>query len=358
MKTLTDQYRLIEEGKGNKDGFLRNAKRQFPNYVPNHATYNQATNLLKKKGIISENFVGTPMVGNPLERKKEGFENAFEKFLKEAEVKAEEKKVSKEVEEDLSKNYDAYDKKNPDNMIFVQIQMGVYYEAKQEKNVDKTLEEIKSIVFKNLEKDPIYYTKNHMYGTDMGYTEDAPGLGIPKEPKGKHKSSGYGNLKEHSISTAGGIVTKPTFSSQNYMDFFGLNEDTTNEATIETSPEDLAKVKQQADPDDTIKVMEDEIQENISPSTFGRLDGIMPQPELKSFLDGMQSAYDELQSAEESIRDIQDDKDVKDVLIDDNDITDLDGPLFDYLVIQARNAIGRDADVRLIKSLVKMAMQI
>ena len=358
MKTLTDQYRLIEEGKGNKDGFLRNAKRQFPNYVPNHATYNQATNLLKKKGIISENFVGTPMVGNPLERKKEGFENAFEKFLKEAEVKAEEKKVSKEVEEDLSKNYDAYDKKNPDNMIFGQIQMGVYYEAKQEKNVDKTLEEIKSIVFKNLEKDPIYYTKNHMYGTDIGYTEDAPGLGIPKEAKGKHKSSGYGNLKEHTISMAGGIVTKPTFSSKNYMDFFGLNEENTNEATIETSPEDLAKVKQQADPDDTIKVMEDEIQENISPSTFGRLDGIMPQPELKSFLDGMQSAYDELQSAEESIRDIQDDKDVKDVLIDDNDITDLDGPLFDYLVIQAQNAIGRDADVRLIKSLVKMAMQI
>ena len=298
------------------------------------------------------------MLGNTLERKKEGFENAFEKFLKEAEVKAEEKKVSKEVEEDLSKNYDAYDKKNPDNMIFGQIQMGVYYEAKQEKNVDKTLEEIKSIVFKNLEKDPIYYTKNHMYGTDIGYTEDAPGLGIPKEAKGKHKSSGYGNLKEHSISTAGGIVTKPTFSSKNYMDFFGLNEENTNEATIETSPEDLAKVKQQADPDDTIKVMEDEIQENISPSTFGRLDGIMPQPELKSFLDGMQSAYDELQSAEESIRDIQDDKDVKDVLIDDNDITDLDGPLFDYLVIQAQNAIGRDADVRLIKSLVKMAMQI
>ena len=354
MKTLTDQYRLIEEGKGNKDGFLRNAKRQFPNYVPNHATYNQATNLLKKKGIISENFVGTPMVGNPLERKKEGFENAFEKFLKEAEVKAEEKKVSKEVEEDLSKNYDAYDKKNPDNMIFGQIQMGVYYEAKQEKNVDKTLEEIKSIVFKNLEKDPIYYTKNHMYGTDMGYTEDAPGLGIPKEPKGKHKSSGYGNLKEHSISTTGGIVTKPTFSSQNYMDFFGLNE-------VEhiPSPEDEERIDRITDKMEKLKNLEeDEIQENIDPSTFGRLDGIMPLKELKSFLDAMQSAYDELQLAEESIRDIQDDKDVKDVLIDDNDITDLDGPLFDYLVIQARNAIGRDADVRLIKSLVKMAMQI
>jgi hypothetical protein len=277
MKTLTDQYRLIEEGKGNKDGFLRNAKRQFPNYVPNHATYNQATNLLKKKGIISENFVGTPMVGNPLERKKEGFENAFEKFLKEAEVKAEEKKVSKEVEEDLSKNYDAYDKKNPDNMIFGQIQMGVYYEAKQEKNVDKTLEEIKSIVFKNLEKDPIYYTKNHMYGTDMGYTEDAPGLGIPKEPKGKYKSSGYGNLKEHSISTAGGIVTKPTFSSQNYMDFFGLNEETTNEATEE---EVEMQKELNAELEKTAKLQKDMMEEAEAPK------------HVEALADAAEEAYD------------------------------------------------------------------
>ena len=277
MKTLTDQYRLIEEGKGNKDGFLRNAKRQFPNYVPNHATYNQATNLLKKKGIISENFVGTPMVGNPLERKKEGFENAFEKFLKEAEVKAEEKKVSKEVEEDLSKNYDAYDKKNPDNMIFGQIQMGVYYEAKQEKNVDKTLEEIKSIVFKNLEKDPIYYTKNHMYGTDMGYTEDAPGLGIPKEAKGKHKSSGYGNLKEHSISTAGGIVTKPTFSSQNYMDFFGLNEETTNEATEE---EVEMQKELNAELEKTAKLQKDMMEEAEAPK------------HVEALADAAEEAYD------------------------------------------------------------------
>jgi hypothetical protein len=277
MKTLTDQYRLIKEGKGNKDGFLRNAKRQFPNYVPNHATYNQATNLLKKKGIISENFVGTPMVGNPLERKKEGFENAFEKFLKEAEVKAEEKKVSKEVEEDLSKNYDAYDKKNPDNMIFGQIQMGVYYEAKQEKNVDKTLEEIKSIVFKNLEKDPIYYTKNHMYGTDMGYTEDAPGLGIPQEPKGKYKSSGYGNLKEHSISTAGGIVTKPTFSSQNYMDFFGLNEETTNEATEE---EVEMQKELNAELEKTAKLQKDMMEEAEAPK------------HVEALADAAEEAYD------------------------------------------------------------------
>jgi len=31
----------------------------------------------------------------------------------------------------------------------------------------------------------------------VGYTDEAPALGVPKEPKGKYKSSGYGDLKEN-----------------------------------------------------------------------------------------------------------------------------------------------------------------
>jgi len=224
MKTLTEQYRLIKEDKGHKGVFLKEAKRQFPNLIKNNATFNEASKILKQKNIISENFVGLPMVGNPLERKKESYENAFENFLAEAEAKAEEKKVSKEVEEDASKNYDTADKKDPNNMIFGQIQMGYYYEMKQEKNADKTIDEIKDIVFKNLAKDPIYYTKNGQFGVDVGYTDEAPSLGEPEEPKGEHKSSGYGKLKEHSISVAGGIVTGGGFSPMNYMDYFDLNE--------------------------------------------------------------------------------------------------------------------------------------
>ena len=114
-------------------------------------------------------------------------------FLAEAEAKAEEKKVTKEVEEDLSKNYNyskEAGKSNPDTMIYGQIQMGVYYEAKQEKNADKTLEEIKDIVYKNLDKDSIYYTKNGQFGVDVGYTDDNVALGEPVEPKGpEYKSS-------------------------------------------------------------------------------------------------------------------------------------------------------------------------
>ena len=229
MRTLTEQYRSVKEGKGPKDVFLKEAKRQFPNLVTNASTFKEASTILKQKGIISENFVGMPMVGNPIERKKESYETAFANFIAEAEAKAEEKKVSKEVEEDAEKNYDYKDEKDPNNMIFGQIQMGYYYEMKQEKNADKTIDEIKDIVFKNLAKDPIYYTKTGQFGEDIGYTDDAPSLGPTDEPKGKYKSSGYGNLKENKkpvneIAIAGGLVTGGGFTSANYKDFFGLNE--------------------------------------------------------------------------------------------------------------------------------------
>ena len=202
-KTLQDQYLLIKEGKGHVGVFLTEAKRQFPNIVRNAATFDEAVASLKTKNIISENVfsVMPAIMDRP---KKESYETAFEAFLAEAKkknedekVKAEEKKVSKPVEEDLAHNFDYSDDKNPDNMIFGQIMMGYYAEMKDPKNADKTMQELKDIVFKNLAKDQIYYTKNAQFGVkDLGYATEAPGLGEPKEAKGKYKSSGYGDLKE------------------------------------------------------------------------------------------------------------------------------------------------------------------
>ena len=252
-KTLTEQYRLIKKDKGHKGVFLKEAKRLYPNLIRNSATFKEASNILKQKNIINENVVGIEAINNPFEiRRKESYESAFENFLKEAEVKAEEKKVSKEVEEDQEHAYDAQNKKNPNNMIFGQIQMGVYFEAKQEKNADKTLEQIRDIVYKNLEKDPIYYTENGQFGEEIGYVDDAPALGEPKEATGKYKESGYGNLKEHSISVAGGIVTGDGFSSMNYMDYFGLNE---------ISDDDIEKAKEYRDVVKDISDLEGEEEE-------------------------------------------------------------------------------------------------
>ena len=205
-KTLQDQYLLIKEGKGHKGVFLTEAKRQFPNIVRNAATFEEAVASLQTKNIISENVIGLTTVAGYEPRKKETYETAFEAFLAEArkkadedeKVKAEEKKVSKPVEEDLSKIHDNTDEKNPDNVIFDQIMMGYYAEMKDPKNADKTMQQLKDIVLKNLSKDPIHYTKDGQFGVKgLGYVTEAPGLGEPKEPKGKYKSSGYGDLNEN-----------------------------------------------------------------------------------------------------------------------------------------------------------------
>jgi len=202
-KTLQDQYLLIKEGKGHIGVFLTEAKREFPHIVRNAATFDEAVASLKTKNIISENVLSVipAMMDRP---KKESYETAFEAFLAEAKkknedekVKAEEKKVSKPVEEDLEKAFNYSDEKNPDNMIFDQIMTGYYAEMKDPKNSDKTMQELKDIVFKNLSKDQIYYTKNAQFGVkDLGYVTEAPGLGEPKEAKGKYKFSGYGDLNE------------------------------------------------------------------------------------------------------------------------------------------------------------------
>lgn len=208
-KTLQDQYLLIKEGKGHKGVFLTEAKRQFPNIVRNAATFEEAASSLKTKNIISENVIGLTAINSIFEpKKKESYEVAYEAFLAEAKkkenedekVKAEEKKVSKKVEEDASHNFDNKDDKNIDNLIFDQVMTGYYAEMKDPKNADKTMQELKDIVMKNLQKDPIFYTKDGQFGVkDLGYTMDAPGLGEPKEPKGKWKASGYGDLKEGQV---------------------------------------------------------------------------------------------------------------------------------------------------------------
>jgi hypothetical protein len=235
-KTLQDQYLLIKEGKGHKGVFLADAKRQFPNIVRNAATFEEASSCLITKNIIAENVIGLTAVNSPFEpKKKESYELAFENFLAEAKkkgedekVKAEEKKVSKPVEEDLSHNFDYKDDKNPDNLIFDQIMMGYYTEMKDPKNVDKTMQELKDMVLKNLAKDPIFYTKEGQFGVKgLGYSVDHPGLGEPKEPKGKYKASGYGDLNEGIHDRD--ILSRP-LSNPDYEPFERSSEELGNEA--------------------------------------------------------------------------------------------------------------------------------
>lgn len=193
-QTLQEQYNLIVEGKGDATAFHKQALKQFPHLFTAQSSFDQVVNVLKQKSIISE------MVAQGLVSNSSG-PNFFEIFntnmakLNE-EAKAEEKKPTKDVTDLETKGFDYKNKKNIDNQSGAEFLLGFYVESRNAKNVDKTVEEIRDIVVKNLAKDQLHYVKSGQFGVEgLGYTEEAPGLGKTKEVKGKYASSGMEPVK-------------------------------------------------------------------------------------------------------------------------------------------------------------------
>ena len=251
MKTLQEQYNLIKEGKGNKQQFFKSARHLFPDLVTPVNTFEDTVRILKNRGVIAEGIGGVvtkgktpdwhvifkenmnslhegePRKGDKVEvdgkkgtvvaayserganfeqydvkledgKEKKGLQAKDLKILKEAkEAKAVEKETTKEVTDMATRGYDSKDTKNYDNVFGQEFLQGYYAEMKDHKNEGKHVEELRQIVAKNLAKDINYYVKNGQFGVKgLGYITDAPGLGEPKPAKGKHKASGYGDLKE------------------------------------------------------------------------------------------------------------------------------------------------------------------
>ena len=171
-KTLQEQYNLIQEGKGNTQIFLKEAKRQFPRLIRNAAGLNETVGKLKAKSVISENYVDLKPIGAVESRTKETWETKFEAFLKE------EKKP-------LDNQYKYDDWTNLDNQLGTEVLRGIRFES--EKAPDKNIKEIKSIVSKNLAKDSLYYTNNHLFGIEgLKPTQEEA-----EQTTGKFAGSGY-----------------------------------------------------------------------------------------------------------------------------------------------------------------------
>ena len=220
MKSLQEQYNLIAEGKGHKDVFLKDAKSRYPNMLTNSATFDQATKILVNRGVINENLGGVvtlkPITKIESISKKESWEDKFVNFINEAgkkelnplvnddidpknnkeqeeKIKAEEKKVSNEVENSLSSNYDYSPKVDNINNVNAQEMLnGVYYESKQ--NPELSLEELQAKVIKNLSEDELYYVKEGQFGAEgVGYVEQK----VSENDGESYGGSGYSEkLKE------------------------------------------------------------------------------------------------------------------------------------------------------------------
>jgi hypothetical protein len=135
-------------------------------------------------------FVTKPMLVRPV--KEENLSEAIGvKNKKEYGDQNEFEKIDADVQKALDNQYDTKNKKDIDNVYGTSFLNGYYSELKDPKNKDKSVDELKKIVLKNMTKDVNYYAKNGMFGTK------GVGFETTKEtiaPKGKYKSSGYGDL--------------------------------------------------------------------------------------------------------------------------------------------------------------------
>jgi len=198
MKTLQQEYQLIKEGKGNKDHFLKVARHLFPDYITSGNDFTSAVRILTSKSLLSEAIGGVVTAG------RKDWWAIFDANLKEAVgVKNtkeygdqnEFEKPAPKVAKDLESNFDNNDEKNIDNVYGQSFLMGFYTEMQDEKNKDKSVAELKQIVLKNMVKNVNYYATDASFGIKgIGYTKDVVGGGDQVEPKGKFKSSGYGDI--------------------------------------------------------------------------------------------------------------------------------------------------------------------
>lgn len=194
MKTLQNQYNLIKEGKGNKEIFLKEAKKQFPNLIRNAANFEEASAILNKRSIISESMWG---IASTSTKKPDWFKIFDEnmELISIEEAKAIEKKTSKEVT-DLqapTKGYDYKDDKMLDNVSGEQFRQGYFTELTDVNNKDKSKEELIDLVIKNIDKNPLYYVEEAQFGVKgIGYSEDQPALGKGKMVKDPGVGGGYG----------------------------------------------------------------------------------------------------------------------------------------------------------------------
>ena len=195
-KTIQEQYNQIKKGKGSKELFLKEVKRNYPNMIVNSANYKQAEEILLNRSVITENLAG---VVNPT--KSPDWFSIFNKNMniikeesaaakKDEAIKAEVKEPNKDVVELETKGFDYKDDKNIDNLNGQEFQLGVKFEMDKvrdtvsDADLGEAIEKAQTLVAKNLASDPLYYIKNAMFGVDkLGYTDEAPGLTVSKSDK-------------------------------------------------------------------------------------------------------------------------------------------------------------------------------
>ena len=155
MKSIANQYRDLKEGKMSQQNFMRNLRMTMPQFVTNVTSFNDAVRILKNKSILTEN---ANLENQP---SKEELDAMIKKMEDE---KAGEEAIMSQYDEELNeakkkdeKNY-SVQQANP-----TELRLGIRTELE---HGDMELDKAKEIAYKNITKDPIYYTTLKLSGLE------------------------------------------------------------------------------------------------------------------------------------------------------------------------------------------------
>jgi len=138
--------------------FMRNLRMSMPQFVTNVTSFNDAVRILKNKSILTENMDPKP--------EKETGDEELDAILKGIETeKAGEEAVMSQYDEELNEGKKKEEKYeyhrhqcNP-----TELRLGIRTELE---HGDMELDKAKEIAYKNIAKDPIYYTKLKLSGVE------------------------------------------------------------------------------------------------------------------------------------------------------------------------------------------------
>ena len=229
MKSIANQYRDLKEGKMTQQNFMRNLRMSMPQFITNVTSFGDAVRILKNKSILSENMDPKPeketgdeeldAILQGIETEKAGEEevksqydiaefhsgNPNDKYVvkksdtgwcvwegdvkvdefeteEEAKKFADEKNAAQELNEGKKKEEKNYSvqQANP-----TELRLGIRTELE---HGDMELDKAKEIAYKNIIKDPIYYTKLKLSGVEA-HPKKVKGEKVAPAKKAKKEST-------------------------------------------------------------------------------------------------------------------------------------------------------------------------
>ena len=155
MKSIANQYRDLKEGRMSQANFMRNLRMTMPQFVTNVTSFKDAVRILKNKSILTEN-------ANPESQPSEEELDAMIKKMEDE--KAGEEAVKAQYDEELNEA-----KKKEEKIYHIhqvnptELRLGIRTELE---HGDMELDKAKEIAYKNIAKDPIYYTTLKLSGIE------------------------------------------------------------------------------------------------------------------------------------------------------------------------------------------------